>query len=71
MAKKLATAIASGKIVVKNVISGECVLLVKGQVVTIPPSGTLDVGALLTSPKDVLRHTNLEKALSSGWLALV
>jgi len=71
MAKKLAQAIASGKIMVKNVISGECVLSVEGKPVTIGPGQTVDLGAILQNPKDVLRTSNLETVLSSGWLVLV
>jgi hypothetical protein len=70
MAKKLVQAIASGKIVVKNVISGECVLSVAGKAHTLAPGATLDVGELVPA-KDVLRTTNVETLISNGWLALV
>jgi len=70
MSIKLSAAVAQQRIVVKNVISGEVCVILKGQSFTIPPRGELDLS------KEVGKVTmqdvgHVKTSLQRGMLRLV
>lgn len=68
--KKLATAIAQGKLVVRNVISGEVSIKIAGKTRTLSPNETLDIGKLLKNPREALKIQGLQDRLRDRHLVL-
>lgn len=70
MSKKLATAVASGTVVVRNTISGEISLMIEGEVYVISPGDTFNITALST-PARIAKMSKLKELLAKKHLELV
>jgi len=70
MSKKLATAIAQGKVVVRNKISGEISLMIEGEIYVISSGDTFNITAL-TTPARIAKMTKLRELLGKKHLELV
>jgi len=63
MSIKLEKAIAQGRVVVEGRMSGEVMLHVNGQAVTVARGQRVDLTAMVANPKDLLRVGGLKDLL--------
>jgi hypothetical protein len=71
MSVKLESAIAAGKVVVKNTMSGEIALSVGGTMHHIAKGEKLDLTSLVGKPSEILRIGGLKDLLQRKNLVLV